>query len=99
VDRFAKLRRVAASMAFLFVVAGAISANPESPSSGASPPKPLTILVTDDHGYNAPGINTMVQALRKLPRVIVKVVAPATNESGSGCKTTAGTLVVPRPRH
>jgi 5'-nucleotidase len=55
-------------------------------------PKPLTILVTNDDGYNAPGINTVVQALRKLPKVTVKVVAPATNQSGTGGKTTIGTL-------
>ncbi len=29
--------------------------------------KPLTILVTNDDGYNAPGINAVVQALRTLP--------------------------------
>ncbi len=64
-----------------------------SPAASAkSAPKPLTILVTNDDGYNAPGINAVVQALRTLPRVTVKVVAPATNQSGTGAKTTAGTL-------
>ena len=63
-------------------------------SAGASQPaaKPITIVVTNDDGYNAPGINAVVQALRKLPKVTVKVVAPATNQSGTGGKTTPGTL-------
>lgn len=58
--------------------------------------KPLTILVTNDDGYNAPGINALVQALRTLPKAKVVVVAPATNESGTGSKTTPGTLVTTR---
>ena len=74
----------------LTVTAGVFAVSPAA--SAKSAPKPLTILVTNDDGYNAPGIDTVVQALRKLPRVTVKVVAPATNQSGTGSKTTAGTL-------
>jgi 5'-nucleotidase len=72
-------------------VASAATAAAGATSTTASVPK-LTILVTNDDGYNAPGINTLVVALLKLPDVVVKVVAPATNESGTGSKTTAGTL-------
>jgi len=61
-------------------------------AGAAQPVKPLTIVVTNDDGYNAPGINAVVQALRELPKVTVKVVAPATNQSGTGAKTTPGTL-------
>jgi 5'-nucleotidase len=52
----------------------------------------MTILVTNDDGYNAPGIDTMVQALRKLPMVTVTVVAPIANQSGTGGKSTSGVL-------
>lgn len=50
----------------------------------------LTILVTNDDGVGAPGINTVVEALRVLPDTKVIVAAPAENQSGSGGKTTTG---------
>jgi 5'-nucleotidase len=56
--------------------------------------RPLRIMVTNDDGFAAPGINAVVQGLRSLPDVDVTVVAPATNESGSGGKTTSGPLTV-----
>lgn len=52
----------------------------------------LQIVVTNDDGYNAPGIDNLVEALRKLPNVDVRVVAPATQQSGQGPKTTPGPL-------
>jgi 5'-nucleotidase len=52
----------------------------------------LTILVSNDDGYNAPGINTVVEALRKLPDTKVTVSAPATNQSATGSKSTPGAL-------
>ena len=72
-------------------VAGAATTLPAGVSTTANV-APLTILVTNDDGYNAPGINTVVESLLKLPNVVVKVVAPATNESGTGSKTTPGAL-------
>jgi len=53
-------------------------------------PRPLEILVSNDDGYNAPGIDTIVEALRVLPGVHVTVSAPATNQSGAGSKFTDG---------
>ena len=53
-------------------------------------PRPFRILVTNDDGFRAPGIDATVQALRTLPNVDITVVAPATNQSGSGDKTTPG---------
>src|SRR5262249_28623296 len=38
----------------------------------------------------APGIDALVQALRKLPNTTVIVVAPLKNQSGTGGKTTKG---------
>jgi 5'-nucleotidase len=58
--------------------------------------KTLTILVTNDDGVGAPGINAVVQGLRALPHTQVTVVAPLTNQSGTGGKTTKGKLVVTR---
>jgi 5'-nucleotidase len=75
------------------LVVGSVALVGPASSASATSPKPLTIVVTNDDGYNSPGINTLVQALRKLPKVTVKVVAPATNQSGTGGKTTPGTLV------
>jgi 5'-nucleotidase len=54
----------------------------------------LRILVTNDDGFDAPGIDAVVQGLRTLPDVQVFVVAPAKNESGTGGKTTPGSLTV-----
>jgi 5'-nucleotidase len=52
----------------------------------------LTVLVTNDDGVRAPGIDAIVQALAKEPRLTVRVVAPVTNQSGTGEKTTPGTV-------
>lgn len=44
------------------------------------------ILVTNDDGYQAPGIYALVQAMKQFGRV--KVAAPAVNQSASGHKKT-----------
>jgi 5'-nucleotidase len=54
------------------------------------PVTPLTILVTNDDGVAAPGIDALVTALSALPDVEVVVVAPAANQSGSSDTTTPG---------
>ena len=46
------------------------------------------MLVTNDDGVKAPGIDVLVEALRKLPNVRVTVVAPAENQSGDGRPAT-----------
>lgn len=65
---------------------------PVSPSTAA--PEPFKILVTNDDGVGAEGIDALVNALIALDDVKVTVVAPAENQSGSGGKTTDGTLEV-----
>ena len=60
---------------------------------GAAPaqkPATLRVLVTNDDGVAAPGIDVLVEALRELPRLKVTVVAPAENQSGQGDATTPG---------
>lgn len=75
------------------------SATPSGAQTTAAPPvssstaaSTITVLVTNDDGVSAPGIDALVQALRKVSGVTVKVVAPATNQSGTGGKTTAGSV-------
>ena len=49
----------------------------------------LHVLVTNDDGVDAPGLDALVQALCRLPSVEVTVVAPTTNQTGaSGTITT-----------
>jgi 5'-nucleotidase len=57
-------------------------------------PKTLRILVTNDDGVGAPGIDATVKALTALPDTKVTVVAPLTNQSGTGAKVTPGALTV-----
>ena len=74
-----------------FVVCCVLSGTAEASSKK---PETLRILVTNDDGVGAPGINATVQALTSLPNTKVTVVAPLTNQSGTGAKVTAGTLTV-----
>ena len=53
-------------------------------------PNKLQILVSNDDGYDAAGIDAVVQALVARPNVHVTVAAPATNQSGAGGNTTPG---------
>ncbi len=54
----------------------------------------LKVLVTNDDGYDAPGIDAVVEGLRALPDTEVTVVAPLKNQSGTAGKTTDGPLTV-----
>ena len=56
-------------------------------------PQTLTILVTNDDGIGAPGIDTLVNTLIEMEDVDVQVVAPAENQSGSSDNTTEGDVV------
>lgn len=60
----------------------------EDGTTTTAPVEPLTILVSNDDGYAADGIATLVDALLELPDVEVTVVAPDGNRSGSGGQTT-----------
>jgi 5'-nucleotidase len=67
-------------------------------AASAAPPKTLTVLVTNDDGVSAPGINAVVQGLRTLPKTRVIVAAPLTNQSGTGGKTTSGAVKVTKAK-
>jgi 5'-nucleotidase len=70
--------------------ASSASASSEQPAAAAA--RPLRILVTNDDGVGAPGIDLLVNALVAEPNVAVAVVAPAENQSGSGGTTSPGPL-------
>ncbi|QXC62144.1 hypothetical protein KSP35_04860 [Aquihabitans sp. G128] len=67
----------------------------DSTTTTAAPAsEPLKILVSNDDGYSAEGISTLVDGLQTLDDVEVTVVAPLDQRSGTGGKTTEGTLAV-----
>jgi len=56
----------------------------------------LHVLVTNDDGVDAPGLDALVRALRGLPAVDLTVIAPTTNQTGaSGSITTTEFDVLP----
>jgi 5'-nucleotidase len=64
------------------------------PPATDAPPEVMQVLVTNDDGVGAAGIDALVQGLLTLDFVEVTVVAPATNQSGTGRSLTAGPLTV-----
>jgi 5'-nucleotidase len=56
--------------------------------------EPLRILVTNDDGVSAAGIDVLVEAVREQPDTELTVVAPAADQSGTGSQTTPGPLTV-----
>lgn len=64
----------------------------EADAASASEAEALQILVTNDDGVGAEGIDVLVTALAAVEGVEVTVVAPATQQSGTGGNATEGTL-------
>ena len=77
-----------------FLAVGLLAGGAPSATAATRKPAVLRVMVTNDDGVGAPGIDAAVQALRKLPGTSVTVVAPLTNQSGTGGQTTTGRLVV-----
>lgn len=67
--------------------------NGSTPMFQDAPPPILTILVTNDDGIGAPGIDTLVSTLIEMDNVNVELVAPAVNQSGAFDLTTEGGVV------
>ncbi|MCW5890428.1 MAG: survival protein SurE [bacterium] len=65
-----------------------------APLAAAAPPSPLRVLVTNDDGVGAPGIDAVVRALSQNPALAITVIAPATNQSGTGDSFTTGPVNV-----
>lgn len=59
---------------------------------GVASAAPIHVLVTNDDGVRAAGIDAVTQALQAEPDVRVTVVAPQANRSGTGGSTTSGNL-------
>jgi len=68
------------------------SGSRSSTSTTDAATKELTILVSNDDGVGAEGIDVLVKALQAMPDTKVIVSAPAANQSGAGGKTTGGQL-------
>jgi 5'-nucleotidase len=77
---------VAALLAAILIAAGG---DGDGTKDGGKP-KPLRVLVTNDDGVSAPGIDALVEALERQKKVTVVVIAPAGDRSGSGGNTTPG---------
>ncbi len=60
----------------------------------AAYPQPFQVMVSNDDGYMAPGIDALVEGLYTLPNAEISVVAPLANQSGSSDKTTPEPYVV-----
>ena len=91
------VRLIGAASVALLLLAGCSSSS-SSDGGGATTttvaPEPVRVLVTNDDGVDADGIDAVVEGLKTVEGVQVTVVAPATNQSGSGGNTTDGALVV-----
>lgn len=89
----ARLRSAPVAVLTMLTLAAAPAFLATSPAGAAKKPATITVLVTNDDGVAAPGIDALVEALRTAKNTKVVVVAPATNQSGTGGNTTPGTLV------
>jgi 5'-nucleotidase len=79
-----RLRSAVAAVAVVAVLACAAAAQAQT----------LKVLVTNDDGFAAPGIDALVTALTANPNLAVTVVAPATNSSGTGENRTTTSIGV-----
>ena len=59
-----------------------------APTTTEAPVEPITVLVTNDDGIGAGGIDAVVNALATLDWVEVVIVAPAENQSGTSDSTS-----------
>lgn len=82
--------RIAAALGVAALLVVGCSDDSDRPVQGT---QELLILVTNDDGIAAPGIDTLVNTLLEVDNVEIKVVAPAENQSGSSDRTTEGDVV------
>ncbi|HVX19594.1 MAG TPA: 5'/3'-nucleotidase SurE [Acidimicrobiales bacterium] len=96
-------RRAATAVLAIATVATALAACSTSgstrttgsaaPTSTTEPARQLEVVVTNDDGYRAEGIDAIVRTLTRIPGTKVIVVAPEGQNSGAGAKVTTGPLV------
>ncbi|WP_405496833.1 5'/3'-nucleotidase SurE [Streptomyces sp. NBC_00096] len=77
------------------VPAAAASVPAAGPAPAPVPAGPLRILLTNDDGYNAPGIRLAFARLTAAGHDVT-IVAPLTNQSGAGTKTSNGPSIAVR---
>ncbi|MER5873666.1 5'/3'-nucleotidase SurE [Streptomyces sp. NPDC002044] len=83
-------------MAALLLCAPALTGTaPAAAAPQSPPPGPLRILLTNDDGYDAPGIRTAFARLTAAGHDVT-IVAPLTNQSGTGTKVTSAASVAVR---
>lgn len=81
------------SLAALALCVPALSgALPAAASQPTESPRPLRILLTNDDGYDAPGIRAEYERLTAAGHQVT-IVAPLSNQSGTGTKMLSGTTV------
>ena len=73
--------RLSVAVVFFFCLAIPVSAQ-HSASPAAAPSANFTILLTNDDGYDAPGLKALIEAFRTAGDLYVS--APAENQSGKG---------------
>lgn len=66
------------------------------PDPAPAAPRPFSILITNDDGFEAPGLQALVKALAGLGDLYV--AAPSQNQSGAGHSVTLSTAVVVHER-
>lgn len=67
----------------------------ETPTTPTEPaPEPLQVLVSNDDGYDAEGIDVLIEALAADDTIELTVYAPLEQRSGSGGNSTDGELAV-----
>ena len=86
------MRRTAAVAAAAVFTVLAVSALGNTRAGAQDSTEPLVILVSNDDGIGADGIDALVESLRERPDTTVVVSAPAENQSGSSDKTTSGPI-------
>ncbi len=72
------------------LVSGISLTSTADPCYLASHTEPLEVLVTNDDGVTAPGIDALVEGLVGVSGITVDIVAPDGNRSGTGDQTTPG---------
>ncbi|MFJ7157387.1 5'/3'-nucleotidase SurE [Streptomyces sp. NPDC101118] len=92
--RTKRLLPLAALLLCTPALAGTAPAAAQQPSAAplGAEPRPLRILLTNDDGYSAPGIRAAFRRLTEAGHDVT-IVAPLTNQSGTGTKMLSGSTV------
>ncbi|MEV6950426.1 5'/3'-nucleotidase SurE [Streptomyces sp. NPDC051183] len=90
-------KRVLPMAALMLCTPALAGTAPAAAAPQTAPPAPLRILLTNDDGYNAPGIRKAFERLTAAGHDVT-IVAPLTNQSGAGTKmASAPTVTVRHP--